>query len=198
MTKETKRVRDFMRFFGQDCPEYPTQIDQSVAVLRASLVLEETLEMITKGLGLEIIVSNQDAPLFNRRVLIDEQSVTNGSVKFGFIKLKEVNLKETLDGVCDLFFVSEGTAIACGIDTEPAHEEVARSNASKKWTKAQLEQGIKDNPGAKIEDYGGGLYRLKREDGKIIKSPTYSPADLESVINEQRANFKAAQQLTLL
>ncbi len=83
--------------------------------------------------------------------------------------------------------VSEGTAIACGLDTEPAHQCVADSNDSKKWEEKDLEEAKKTYPTARIEDYGGGLYRLIREDGKIIKSPNYQKADLSSIVEAQKA-----------
>ncbi|MCA9474890.1 MAG: hypothetical protein KC563_03635, partial [Nitrospira sp.] len=53
-----------------------------------------------------------------------------------------------------------GTAVSLGIDMEPVFKEVHRSNMSK---------------------VGG----YKREDGKWVKPPTYSPASLDEIIKNQ-------------
>ena len=50
-----------------------------------------------------------------------------------------------------------------GIDLEPFFDEVQRSNMSK---------------------FADGHYH--REDGKLIKSPLYSKANLEPILNRQR------------
>lgn len=62
--------------------------------------------------------------------------------------------------LADLLYVVYGTAVSCGIDMEPVFEEVHRSNMSK---------------------VGG----YKREDGKWIKPPTYSPANIPPLLLQQ-------------
>jgi predicted HAD superfamily Cof-like phosphohydrolase len=78
-------------------------------------------------------------------------------------------LKEALDGghvaaiakeLADLLYVVYGTAVSCGIDMEPVFREVHRSNMTK---------------------VGG----YKREDGKWVKPPTYSPAELQPILEAQ-------------
>ena len=64
------------------------------------------------------------------------------------------------DGLADLLYVVLGTAVEYGIEIEPIFNEVHRSNMSK---------------------VGG----TKREDGKLIKPATYSPANLEPLIRQQ-------------
>lgn len=61
----------------------------------------------------------------------------------------------------DLLYVVYGTAVSCGIDLEPVFREVHRSNLSK---------------------VGGH----KREDGKWVKPPTYSPASIQPILAAQR------------
>jgi predicted HAD superfamily Cof-like phosphohydrolase len=68
--------------------------------------------------------------------------------------------------LADLLYVVYGTAVSCGIDMEPVFKEVHRSNMSK---------------------VGG----YKREDGKWVKPPTYSPASLEEIIEIQINNENA-------
>ena len=62
--------------------------------------------------------------------------------------------------LADLLYVVYGTAVSLGIDMEPVFKEVHRSNMSK---------------------VGG----YKREDGKWVKPPTYSPASLEMILETQ-------------
>lgn len=62
--------------------------------------------------------------------------------------------------LADLLYVVYGTAVSCGIDMEPVFREVHRSNMSK---------------------VGGH----KRADGKWVKPPTYSRAQVEPILREQ-------------
>lgn len=172
MTKGQTQVREFMKFFGQDCPEKPTQINEETVKLRAKLILEEALETIVKGLGLKIFITHNGAEW----VTIDENSlkeIISGN-NCDFVKFKEVDLNETVDGISDLAYVGEfGTAVSLGIDLEPIQDIIHKANMRKAWTKDQLDEAKYLYPTAKVEDYGEGLYRLIREDGKIIKSPNF-------------------------
>jgi predicted HAD superfamily Cof-like phosphohydrolase len=82
-----------------------------------------------------------------------------------FDELKEALSQDDLAAVAkevaDLLYVVYGTAVSCGIDMEPVFREVHRSNLSK---------------------VGG----YKREDGKWVKPPTYSPASLGPILAAQR------------
>lgn len=66
------------------------------------------------------------------------------------------------DACCDLDYVVEGTRLEFGIDGGPVLEEVQRSNMQK---------------------VGGP----KREDGKILKPPGWTPPDIARVIEQQKA-----------
>ena len=66
-------------------------------------------------------------------------------------------------------YVVYGTAISYGIDMEPVFKEVQRSNMSK---------------------VGG----YKREDGKWVKPPTYSPADIAPILALQE-KYKGLRRL---
>jgi predicted HAD superfamily Cof-like phosphohydrolase len=178
MTKEQKAVRDFMRFFGQATPERPTPLDEETSKLRATLILEEAFETITKGLGLTVVVVDD----FGGEAKVSEAGLKQ--ISFQFKKEKETDLVELADGVADIGFVSEGTAVAAGIDMEPIHTEVARSNASKLWSVSDVSRGGID-PDADVITAGDGKYIVKRGDGKIVKSPSYSPADIAGEIEKQ-------------
>nr|MBP8154271.1 hypothetical protein [Nitrospira sp.] len=75
-----------------------------------------------------------------------------------FEELQEAMVARDLPGVAkelaDLLYVVYGTAVSYGLDMDPVFREVHRSNLSK---------------------VGG----YKRADGKWVKPPTYSPAQVE-------------------
>ena len=87
-----------------------------------------------------------------------------------FDELKEAmasgNLAAVAKEMADLLYVTYGTAVSYGIDMEPVFQEVHRSNLSK---------------------IGG----YKRADGKWVKPPTYSPADIEPILEIQREQLPA-------
>lgn len=66
------------------------------------------------------------------------------------------------DGIIDLLYVVIGAGLAAGLNLEPFWQEVQRSNMSKF-----------------IDGY-------RREDGKWIKGPSYTPADLAPILEEQQ------------
>ena len=76
--------------------------------------------------------------------------------------MAEGNLAALAKEMADLLYVVYGTAVSYGIDMEPVFHEVHRSNLSK---------------------VGG----YKREDGKWVKPPTYSPASIEPILAGQNA-----------
>jgi len=72
----------------------------------------------------------------------------------------EVNLQEVADGCADISVVTIGTLIAFGIDDDPLLKEVDASNLRK---------------------FGEGSYR--REDGKWMKPPGWTPPDIMGAID---------------
>lgn len=68
------------------------------------------------------------------------------------------------DAIGDLLYVVLGTAVSCGIDIAPVFDEIHRSNLTK------------------------FLDGHRREDGKWVKGPSYTPADLKSIIDKQLHN----------
>jgi predicted HAD superfamily Cof-like phosphohydrolase len=110
MTKQQKAVQDFMRFFGQATPERPTVLDEETSKLRATLILEEAFETITKGLGLTVNIVDD----FGGDAKVSEAGLKQ--ISFAFTKEKDTDLVELADGVADIAFVSEGTAVAAGMN----------------------------------------------------------------------------------
>lgn len=83
----------------------------------------------------------------------------------------EVDLVKAYDAILDLLVVVIGAAVALGLDIEPGWQEVHRSNMSK------------------------FLDGYRREDGKWVKGPSYSPAELKPILCDQieAAKTKAAE-----
>lgn len=98
----------------------------------------------------------------------DTQTLRNRLIQEEFEEFQEAMQSKDLSAMAkelaDLLYVVYGTAVSLGIDMEPVFKEVHRSNMSK---------------------VGG----YKREDGKWVKPPTYSPASLE-IILENQSNSK--------
>jgi predicted HAD superfamily Cof-like phosphohydrolase len=76
----------------------------------------------------------------------------------------QVNLPEFVDALADLDYVCEGSRLEFGVYGPAIADEVQRSNLSKM------------GPDGKA---------IKRDDGKIVKGPNFSPPDIKRVLREQ-------------
>lgn len=70
-------------------------------------------------------------------------------------------MRRLLKEMCDLRYVLDGTAVSMGLDYEAAYRETHASNMTKVWP--------------------DGRFHVN-ERGKVIKSPTYRPADLSRIV----------------
>lgn len=170
-----------MKQFEQEVKQSPELPDDATRLLRARLVFEEALEFV-RACGCTV-KSGAGAPI------IDEIAVeldANGAP----------DLVEYVDGCVDQLVVTYGALNAAGIEAQSAWDEVQRSNMSKAWPHcsvcdAVLERGGGSNLVHPGDSYAhGGSWQTvlkvhKREDGKFIKAPTYSPANIRRVIEEQ-------------
>jgi len=98
--------------------------------------------------------------------------------------LNAADLRDALDAIADLLYVVHGAAVTLGFSPETvdaAFAEVHRSNMSKAWTLKEVEQGEMQDCAFYI---GRDLYAVFRHDGKIIKSPSYSPANLVELVED--------------
>lgn len=189
MTEKPYRPQDditaLMQQYNQEVKERPQLPDAATRLLRARLVFEEALEFV-KGCGCTIrlsAASEAEAGVIDEiRVVPNETGVPD--------------LVEYVDGCIDQLVVTYGALNAAGVRAQPAWDEVQRSNMSKAWPHCSecdvvLERGA-DGEFMHPGDSGthGGTWSTvlklhKREDGKVIKSPTYWPADIKRVIEEQ-------------
>jgi len=180
MNKQQQEVAGWMQAFGQEVPDKVTMPSLEVRKLRARLILEEALETV-HALGINGFVGNISLSYLHHCFIRDLIS---------FEEKQKPNLAATADGIADSLVVQLGTAVACGIDIEPIFNEVMRSNWSKMWTDDELNDKY---PGghAALEQLGLtatlkgthpevdiDFYIVKDKSGKVIKSPSYSPANL--------------------
>jgi len=102
---------------------------------------------------------------------------------------------EALDAIADLLYVVLGAAIACGFSKEQvdkAFDEVHRSNMTKLWTYTEvhgesgdfggIENGCMACRGGRNTTDKNRTFLVKNQYGKVLKSPSYSPANLEPIL----------------
>ena len=183
-----------MQQFEQEVMQSPELPAPETRLLRARLVFEEALEFV-KGCGCTVNLAashysgkSKTAKEAGKAALIDDLVVDldpNGTP----------DLVEYVDGCIDQLVVTYGALNAAGVKAAPAWDEVQRSNMSKAWPHcsvcdAVLERGQGTelaHPGdaASHQGHWNTVLKIhKRPDGKVIKSPLYSPADLKRVIEE--------------
>lgn len=179
MTENQKQVRDWMQKFGQETPEKPVIPSLEIRRLRAKLILEEAIETI-HALGI---------------------SATVCGLGLGDAKLEEdldyykPDLTLIADGCEDLKVVTEGTLVACGLvakdsllDQDPLFDEVMKKNEAKFWTQEEIGKIYptpKDCENVIFTKYERGIGRniiVKNRDGKVLKSPSWTPPNLEPII----------------
>jgi predicted HAD superfamily Cof-like phosphohydrolase len=128
-------VREFHEAFSLAAPPHPPlRADPDLVRLRMRLIREEYEEVMAE---LALLVLSDDP---NHAVMV---------------------FRNLLKELCDLRYVTEGAAVAFGLDIDAAYSEVHRSNMSK------------------LGADGAPIYR---EDGKVVKGPNYSEADMTPFI----------------
>lgn len=195
MTKEQEQVKEWMKHFGQATPNKPTIPSLEDRKLRAKLILEEALETINKGLGIgiefDIILDNRGTNYGTKIHTILLNDINFDS--FEFCSYGHSNIVELADGLADLHYVAYcGTAATCGVDMEPIFAEVHRSNMTKLWTYKETYEldgtqfTVTDTmPNVEINTAITRCLLVKNKDGKVIKSPSYSPANLQPILDSQ-------------
>lgn len=93
-----------------------------------------------------------------RATLIEEEYEEVANEMLGYFP-EQMNKQKIAKELADLLYVVYGTAVSFGIPIDDVFAEVHRSNMSKL---------VDGKP-------------LKREDGKVLKGPNYSPANLDYI-----------------
>lgn len=90
---------------------------------------------------------------------------------------------EAADALADLLYVVYGAALTFGLDLDAILEEVHRSNMTKLWSQSDMEVAVldPDHPAAQATGDSVRGYVVTREDGKVLKPPTFEAPDLSSL-----------------
>lgn len=198
MKTEQQMVRDWSVKFGQVVNDKPTIPDLETRKLRAKLIFEKALETIT-AMGILVYARDTDDEWYCIQD-VDKPELTFGT-PVEPVKLEQEDLVEIADGIADSMVVLLGTAVACGIDIKTVFDEVIRSNDSKLWTLTEIDDIHKDTfnslsefnqdnkkyhvHAVKLPVIGNGTERcwlVKDSHGKVIKSPSYSPANIAPLL----------------
>lgn len=168
MTQEQNNVKEFMRTFGQATPDKPIIPDVMARGLRVKLLLEEVLELAEAS---GVLVRHDGA------------IISSNTASLNLEVSGDVDLVGVADALADIDYVNQGAAVAYGLNLEPFQTEVHRSNMTKLWKKEEL--NVAEANGYEIIPKDNGNYLVKNKDGKVVKSPSYSKADLKSVLEKQ-------------
>ena len=198
MQTQYQKVKEFMQAFGQECPEKPGIPSIETRLLRWALINEEgCVELDRASSRLEEF----DAVLDSRYVAlgtaiaygVQEENICLSHVLEG-LPLDELNtnlLKATTDSAVR-FWVNHILGwvslaeIQLGFHSWQIHEgfnEVHRSNMSKFWTPTQANLRFYQDGDIFIKPTpNSGLVVVTNQSGKVIKSPSYSPANLGPIL----------------
>lgn len=179
-----ERAYKFHEAFGMQLNDVPITPTVGERILRAKLLLEETLETIEKGLGLTLTYEHSVG------------SVIKLDSKYLGLLHEEGRLYdpvETLDGLADVKVIVNGTAVAFGLPMDEADHEVFASNMTKLDTDGKP---IVNRCGYCDPVYTSAANVTHCEDpthkefwrdaskpiGKVLKSDNYVPANIKGVI----------------
>lgn len=195
MQTQYQKVKEFMQAFGQECPSEPVIPSEEIRKLRCNLIGEEYDELCTAKTRVEKF----DA-------VLDLQYVTLGSaIAYGLpeavlfpepfdekIPLEDMNgyLFHSLNLPTAAMWISRILARivkdSCALGFSPCQfeagfNEVHRSNMSKFWTLDELRHAcLEKSPNVRCA--GFQRFVVMNDSGKIIKSPSYSPANLGPIL----------------
>lgn len=145
----------FMTACDQEVKNYPYLPPKEIRNLRIHLMVEELLGTTKEGWNIE------GAPYSDILVPSKSDELIQSMLNDDLVGIA--------DGIADVLYVVIGTAAAYGIDIQEVFDEVQRSNMTKAvWNEETSEWTT-----------------IKNEVGKVLKPETFSPADIESIINLQ-------------
>ncbi len=130
-------VRAFMEAAGQTAPEEPSKISPQDAELRARLILEEAFETV-RALGVDVLVRVGDSD--------SEDTLPLSFEDITLISVVPANILETVDGLCDVMYVTLGTFVTLGLPSGPFMDEVCKNNLTKVFPRVHIVNGKVQKP----------------------------------------------------
>lgn len=104
-----------MKLAKQEVPSRPTIPSDEICRLRASLILEECLEFI-EAIGCEVLV---------------EGTFTLNKANHSIISVKDPDMVESLDAICDINVINTGSLLALGFSGDKLQKIVDDNNLEK-------------------------------------------------------------------
>lgn len=185
MDKTLKQVKEFHELYDMTVNETPTVPSVQDARLRFNLILEELLEF-AEAADIEM---SAHLKLQNKCEELEKKRRARDRIDEGI----NVNLVGVLDAFSDIRYVVNGSIITYGFADmfEEAFDEVHNSNMSKTCkTDDDLNQSIGYYKGQGVEVevvekvIGDVTVKMLKRvpDGKLMKSISYRPANLEQIV----------------
>ena len=167
-------TREFHRAFGLPVHDSPREPTVEERILRAKLLMEETLETITEGLGVCVDMDYARPGIKHRFRIVHEGA--------------EYDPVETLDGLAVVKVIANGTAVQFGLPMEEADREVFESNMSKLDKVGKPIVNRCQIPECYVDETRGGCDRPDhlidptQPVGKILKGPNYRKPNIEGLL----------------
>lgn len=148
----------------------PTELEleryhRQFAEARAAQLLHMLREKVLPGRAVREFHSVFGMPIRNKPEWVTEREELRKELileefKEFWDEIEARDLSKAAKEACDIIYVLHGMFAEFGVDLDAVFTEVHRSNMSKLWENGEVRY---------------------REDGKVLKPPTYSPADVEKV-----------------
>lgn len=173
-------VLEFNTAFNLTTRTAVAELSEDERLLRGKLLLEEVLEHLITGLGLELSYGPTRSGTTIRYLLPEK-------LKLRIDPDIPYNTIETADGLGDINYIIHGTALTMGIDLDAVTTEIHKSNMSK------LDENGKPIINGVTAGYrevlGGGIraayeagYQHDLPHGKVLKGPNYHKPDIAKII----------------
>jgi hypothetical protein len=182
MSPQRARVREFNLAFERPVNDRLVDLSKEDRVLLGNLIIEETLEYVTKGLGLTMSLTHDGGSVVTPATF----SKHDNDTKWWLTPSDPVDPIECADGLGDVNVIIHFNSWWQGIDLDAVDVEIHRSNMSKLGEDGKpIINGV--TPGYRGGSVGGtGTdepgYDPTRPPGKILKGPNYSPANIAKVL----------------
>lgn len=157
MSTNFEKIRKFHRAFNHPDPDKITVLSPELLNLRINLIIEEVKELVAE-FGFEL-----------KTELVPRNFDYKSSDKIlipSLVNDNKLDIPNIAKELADILYVVYGMGSNMGLPMDKVYAEVHRSNMSK--------LGEDGNP-------------ILREDGKILKGPNYSLADIKSVLYPEPA-----------